>query len=173
MGHTPQNSISHNAQRIALDLTIRTQQAVARREMDDALRGPGRLWESTHRVDTYPLWMSGTADHKEEIFIVVDLTNDTLAGYKFTTHIFPYEKGDRCLTVDYEQAQAVIFLARIAATRRQLDVLNQTSTIVGYAFKVREEISHRFPALFAPNEDEGEKMYQRKCTKRGSGAPPL
>jgi len=155
MGST-QHSIHHDETTRASDIRIRTQQAEERRQMDAALITTGRIWEDHHRY-TVSQWQSDGIDAHEEVFVVIDLTSDAEASHIFTKHIFPFQDGDACIHLDLEQAQAILHLARITATREQLWTLRHTTTIVGYAFKTRAEIAQRFPALFAPHEEEFEQ----------------
>lgn len=148
-----QHSIHHDAQSIASDIAVRTQQAEARHQMDTALSAMGRLWEDHQRPST----VSPFHREDEEVYVIVDLTSSDSNSCAFVESIFPYSDGDKCIWLDLEHAQAILHLTHIAATPKQLDVLEHTTTIVGYAFKTRAEIAQRFPALFAPHEEEFEQ----------------
>jgi len=159
MGST-QHSIPHSEATVASDITIRTQQAQERRQMDAALTASGRIWEDC-RPGTVSLCHNATVDLNEEVYVVVDLTSNDLDSCTFVISIFPYKSGDRCIWFDLERAQAILRLTRIAATPEQLDILEHTGTIVGYAFKTRLEVAQRFPNLFANHsirEDEAKDM---------------
>ncbi len=159
MGST-QHSIPHGEATVASDIAIRTQQAEERRQMDAALTTAGRLWED-HRLGTVSPCHNTTVDLNEEVYVVVDLTSNDLDSCAFVVSIFPYRSGDRCVWFDLERAQAVLHLTRIAATSEQLDILEHTSTIVGYAFKTRLEVAQCFPNLFANHtirKDEAKDM---------------
>jgi len=147
MDHT-QQSIHHNEQRIASDIAIRIQQAQERRQMDAALTIAGRIWED-RRLGTVSPCHNTTVDLNEEVYVVVDLTSNDLDSCAFVVSIFPYKSGDRCVWFDLGRAQAVLHLAHIAADPEQLDILEHTGTIVGYAFKTRSEAAQQFPNLFA------------------------
>lgn len=150
MGNTEQ-SIQQSCT-VASNIAIRTRQAQERRETDAALIAVGRSWESPQAITTPS--HRNTVDH-EEVFVLVDLTSNDLDSCAFVISIFPYGNGDRCVWFDLERAQAILRLAHIAATPEQLDILEHTATIVGYAFKTREEVAQCFPDLFAIHALEG------------------
>ena len=158
-------STQDSIQRLDLDFAVPTQQAEDRPRMDMALPTTGRIWKDQQQLAVSSLHSDSTGSH-EEVYVVVELTCNEEASRSFTEHIFPYQDGDACIHFDGEQAQAILRLARIAATKEQLETLRHTSTIVGYDFKTKEEVAQRFPALFDPRAYEAQ---QRRSVKARRG----
>ena len=81
------------------------------------------------------------AQDKEELFVVLDLSVNDELSQRFVEELFPYEPGDAAILCDVRDALAILRLQRIMMTKKQQQALRETTAVVGYTLKVREELT--------------------------------
>ena len=90
-----------------------------------------------------PSLLQATVDvqNTEELYVVLDLSVNEELSQRFVEELFPYEAGDAVILCDVRDALAVLRLQRIMLTKEQRQALRETTAIVGYTLKVREELT--------------------------------